>query len=218
MKIGTMTKYYKTKKIVLKFSNNPFILLKGITSNTLDAPKNAFLDRFGKIIVVFHQIKFYDHVLVIFERKFLDRLMDHLKRFLALTNVKVKKIDFDVYCTIGKHKIMDDEIMIKQKVGSILLTNNEYESVKKEEYIKFRLKNKIPVQGIDFDNEMVLNIDKDLVSFKKGCYLGQEIVSRVNFKSSPPKKLMVKVVCPTIDYSSVAVINGKKKGFCITKR
>jgi tRNA-modifying protein YgfZ len=213
-----MTKYFKTKKIVLKFSNNPFILLKGITSNTLDAPKNAFLDRFGKIIVVFHQIKFYDHVLVIFEKKFLDRLMSHLKRFIVLTHVKVKELDFDVYCTIGKHKTMDDEILIKQKVGSVLLTKNKYLSIYKDEYNKFRLKNKIPIQGIDFDQDMVLNIDKDLVSFKKGCFLGQEIVARVEFKSRPPKKIMVSEICPSKKYSSVALLKGKKQGFCIVKR
>ena len=40
---------------------------------------------------------------------------------------------------------------------------------------------------------MLLNVaDEAWVSYTKGCYLGQEIVARVHFRSKPPKKLVVR--------------------------
>ena len=39
-----MARIYKTGKTVLRFYSSPFRLLDGITSNTPDSNKNAFLD------------------------------------------------------------------------------------------------------------------------------------------------------------------------------
>ena len=51
----------------------------------------------------------------------------------------------------------------------------------------------MPVQGIDFDEELLLNVaNEEFVSYTKGCYLGQEIIARVHHRSKPPKKLIVK--------------------------
>ena len=57
----------------------------------------------------------------------------------------------------------------------------------------FRLKNRIPIQGVDYNDDMVLNVDEhDFVSYTKGCFLGQEPVAKVHNRSKPTWKLAVR--------------------------
>jgi tRNA-modifying protein YgfZ len=190
-----MTKYYKLNYAVVKIYDDPFVLLKGLTSNDLDANKNAFLDRFGKIVIAFYQVKYLDHVLIIFNSKYYDKLIEHLDKFLKLTRVKLERIDYEVYYELDKEcPCNDNEIVLKQEKGNIIVTKNQYESISDDEFNEFRLKNNIPLFGVDFTNEMILNVSEDYVSYEKGCYLGQEVVARVHYKSKPPKKLVVKEI------------------------
>ena len=57
----------------------------------------------------------------------------------------------------------------------------------------FRVVNHIPVQGIDYRDEFLLNIsDEEFVSYAKGCFLGQEPISKVHNRSKPTWKLVVR--------------------------
>lgn len=70
-------------------------------------------------------------------------------------------------------------------------------SATEEAFRRFRLENRLPVQGIDYGDEMVLNVfGDDAVSFTKGCYLGQEVLARVHYRAKPPKKLVVRRLKP----------------------
>ena len=51
-----MERIYRLDKLVLKITRADR-LLGNVTSNTLDADRNALLDRFGKIIVTFEQFR-----------------------------------------------------------------------------------------------------------------------------------------------------------------
>jgi folate-binding protein YgfZ len=56
-----------------------------------------------------------------------------------------------------------------------------------------RLENGCPWQGIDYDETTLLGevgLDRILVSGTKGCYIGQEIVARMETYGSPSRKLM----------------------------
>jgi folate-binding protein YgfZ len=64
--------------------------------------------------------------------------------------------------------------------------------VSEEEFRLFRLQNDLPLQELDYQQEMLLNVGQDLVSFTKGCFLGQEVLARVHHKSKPPYKLVVR--------------------------
>jgi tRNA-modifying protein YgfZ len=56
---------------------------------------------------------------------------------------------------------------------------------------RLRMEAGIPKFGLDFDNDTVLQeVDvPDIVSFTKGCYLGQEIVARLHYLGQPSKLL-----------------------------
>ena len=179
--IDSIMKLYSCDKTVIRFFPEGAAFLKGYTTNTAEAPRNAFVDIQGKIVAVFDQFKkSQDEVWAVVETPFVERLMNHLKKYLFLSQTRAEILPKKVYWNIeNKQLILSDET---------LKTN-----VSEHEFKAFRLKNKIPLQGVDFDEEMILNLDDEsLVSYTKGCYLGQEIVARVHYRSKPPKKLVVK--------------------------
>ena len=175
-------KLYRCDKAVLRFYPKGADFLKGYTTNEVSAPRNAFVDLEGKIVAVFDQFKrSEDEVWAVLERKFVGRVMEHLKKYLSLTETQAE--------VMGSKNVYWD-----LEAGQLVVTDETLPAdVSEEDYTLFRVKNKIPLQGADFDDEMVLNVAEDeLVSYTKGCYLGQEIVARVHYRGRPPKKLTVK--------------------------
>jgi tRNA-modifying protein YgfZ len=172
-------KIYKTSKLVLWIKGDYAKFISNLSSNKLNSKNNAFLDKFGKIVTTFNQTikdkKFY----IILESQFYDRLYKHLEKYLKLSKVELVKTNFVAYYNLDKKELEISEEDIKSTVSE-------------EEFTKWRVQNNITIQGKDYDREMVLNVSEDLVSFEKGCYLGQEIVAKVKYKSKPPKKLIVR--------------------------
>jgi len=187
---------YKTDNVVFKFTGNIERLLKGLCTNTLDSPHSAFLDFSGRIIVVFGQkIIDEDSMLIIFRRQFKVRVINHLERYVLLSKTRIEETDYLVYFDLDNLYILNTgELSIPQKAGKLILCKGVIaNAVTEEEYTLFRLQNKLPLQGMDYDNEMLLNLgDTSIVSFTKGCYLGQEIIARVHNLGKPPKRLVVK--------------------------
>jgi hypothetical protein len=184
-------------KLALHVAPDACEFLKGLTSNTLDAPRNAFLDVHGRIVAVFDQkILSADEALIVIGRPFYARLEKHLGKFLALGDTRLREGAFRVYFdTESACRPGEGEFVIPQKAGSLVLSKNELPAdVTEKEFTLFRLHHDLPLQGVDYDEEMLLNLaDEGLVSFTKGCYLGQEIIARVHYRSKPPRKLVVKV-------------------------
>ncbi len=185
---------YKTlPKAVFKIIGNPIKLIKGITTNEENADKNALIDNFGKLIVLFDQKLINNEWYVVFEKQFEERFLEHIERFARLNKSKLEKADINVYHIIGK-AIETNDVKITQRIGYLLLTDNfnkDLKEISDEVYNIIRIENNISVQGIDFDREMLLNTNwQDVISFTKGCYLGQEIMARVHNLGQPPKKLV----------------------------
>ncbi len=58
-------------------------------------------------------------------------------------------------------------------------------------YEVLRIENGVPLYGVDMDETTVVletGLD-DAVNFKKGCYIGQEIIARIHFRGHVAKKL-----------------------------
>ena len=175
-------KLYLCSKTALRFYPCGAKFIKDYSTNVPEALRNAFVDIHGKIIVVVDQQKISEEeVWIILETKFVERLLSHLKKYLSLSGTTVEKIDSKkVYWDLETHQL----IVTDKAMPAV---------VSKEEFTLYRVQNNLPLQGVDYDEELVLNLaDDSLVSYAKGCYLGQEIVARVHYRGSPPKKLVVK--------------------------
>ncbi len=170
--------------------------MKDYSTNVVKAPHSAFIDGKGRIVAVFDQHKVSDdEIWAVLERKFVERLKAHLFKYLYITDTKAESLEnIRVYWDLdGDAEGRPGDVFIPQRAGKLWLTPAELKAdVSEADMKKFRVMNEIPLQGTDFDEEMVLCVDEELVSHIKGCYLGQEIVARVHYKGKPPKKLVVK--------------------------
>ncbi|MGH7197433.1 MAG: hypothetical protein ACREH5_01665 [Candidatus Omnitrophota bacterium] len=222
MKLHTLS-----NKLVLRVENKACEFLKGFTSNTLEAPRNVFLDVHGKIVAVFDQrVLNENEVLVVIERQFLGRLQKHLEKYLALGDTRLREEMIRVYFDLeGNARPKQGGVVIPQKAGCLILSKETLPAdVSEEAFTLFRLKNNLPVQGVDYDEEMLLNVgNEEFVSYTKGCYLGQEIIARVHYRSKPPKKLIVKCEADCSPGETAAMtsrildpVSGKVLGFVFT--
>jgi len=187
---------YKTDKKVLSFQNNPAAFLKGITSNTLEAPRNAFLDIHGKIVATFDQLKIADdEIWICLEAAFVPTVLTHIDKYVKLARVKVEAPDLNVYFDLdGNYDLKVEERMIPQKKGQLIITPHQMSApVSEEEFTSFRLQHAIALHGQDYQDDFILNVSvNEFVSFTKGCFLGQEPVSKVYNRSKPTWRLVVK--------------------------
>lgn len=187
---------FKLDKKIFLFKNNASAFLNGLTSNSMDAPQNAFLNLNGRIIATFDQIKLNeDEVVIAVENAFAPAMKEHLDRYVKLGGIKVQELNENIYFDIdGDCVLGQGERSVPQKKGKLILTVRELPvNVSDKEFTLFRLKNDIPWLGVDYKDEMLLNVSmKDFVSFTKGCYLGQEPVSKVYNRSKPTWRLVVR--------------------------
>ena len=184
----------KSTKLAIVFKNKPEKFLNGLTSNTLNSQKNAFLDRFGKIVVTFEQLKIDDdNFMILIEEQFKIRLRDHLDKYLKLTGVRMEETDKKVYFDLDSdYRLALGEYLLRIGSGKLVVADkNLPDNISENEFRLYRLKNNLPLQGIDYDREMLLNVSEEFASFTKGCYLGQEVIARTKSRSRPPKKLVI---------------------------
>lgn len=184
----------KLPRRVWIFRNNAAQFLNGLTANEMDKPQNAFVNIHGRIIAVFDQLKISDdEVWLVVENFATERLLAHLDKYLKLGGVQREEKQLNVYFDL-EGSAAGVQHLIPQKAGRLILTDKDLpEDVSEEEFMLFRLRHDIPLQGIDFDEDFLLNVSmKDYVSFTKGCFLGQEPISKVYNRSKPSWKLVVK--------------------------
>jgi tRNA-modifying protein YgfZ len=87
-------------------------------------------------------------------------------------------------------------------------------------YEILRIENGIPIYGVDMDETTIvpeLGIE-DMISYTKGCYIGQEIIARIHFRGHVAKQFSGLVLsdglAPDINPSEIELItmDGKKAG------
>lgn len=187
--------FFPMRAKVLKFKTQVGQFFQGLTTNVLAAPQNAFLEVNGKTIAAFYQFNHEpdDSTLIVLHEKVSKNLQEKLQPFIKLSKTTVEETDYQAYFSLdASTPTGPDDRVIKLDHGSILITQREItDLVDTPSFDLFRLKTYQPLQGIDFADEMILNISASYVSFTKGCYRGQEVISRIHHLGRPPKKLIV---------------------------
>lgn len=192
-----MRLYPLSTKAVLAVHNNAALFLNGLTTNTPDKPRNAFVTIHGRIVAAFDQYRISDDEFeIVLERAFVDPLRTHLERYLRLSGARVEKLDRHVYFDVdgGGGPLPAGCRAIAQNKGRVVISQEALAAdVSDEEFTLFRLQNNIPVQGVDYADEFLLNVgDDEFVSYAKGCFLGQEPIAKVHNRSKPTWKLVVR--------------------------
>lgn len=189
---------YLTSQQVLSFQKEGVAeFLNGLTANVMDAPRNAFLNIHGRIIATIAQVPRGPREYLLFvEKDFVPPLLQHLDRYLKLGGVRVEPLEMAVFHDLDGTFQPADAVTVPLPAGRLVATAQPAEAnVSAEEYTLFRLHHNLPLQGPDYRDEMLLNVDtRDFVSFTKGCFLGQEPVSKVYNRSKPTWRLVAKAV------------------------
>ena len=219
---------YKTNKRVISLKNGPIPFLNGLTSNDMQAPNNALLNIHGKIIATFAQAKINDEELwICVEEPYVSAVRDHLQKYVTLARVQMSVLERQVYYDLdGDQPLQKDEVAMPQRQGRLIVTPRPLAAeVTEEQFTVFRLKNDIPQLGVDYKDDFILNVSaQDFVSFTKGCFLGQEPVSKVYNRSKPTWKLTVKYEGECTDEERSKMTSkmtdketGRTMGFIFTK-
>ncbi len=189
-------KLYRTNKAVLGVTNNAGQFLNGLTANSLDKSGNAFLNIHGKIVATFDQLLAgEDKFFIVVEAPFVDSVLQHVERYARLSKTRIQPEALRVYFDLdGGYVPAAGEFVITQKLGKLVLSPQDLPvNVGEEEFKLFRLRSGVPVHGLDYTDDFLLNVSEvDHVSFSKGCFLGQEPVAKVHSRSRPTWRLVAR--------------------------
>ena len=84
-------KLYPLSRTVLAIHNNAALFLNGLTSNTPDKPRNAFVNIHGRIVATFDQYRVSDDEFVIaVEGAFVEPLLAHHEKYIRLRGARRK--------------------------------------------------------------------------------------------------------------------------------
>ncbi|MBI4158662.1 hypothetical protein HY500_00190 [Candidatus Woesearchaeota archaeon] len=186
-----MEKFKELDKTVIKIAGNAKKLLLDISTNENVDGKNALLDRFGKLVVLFDQTFVDNGCYIVFEKEFNQRFYAHTNSLIKLSGCKVEVPRLKIFHVFSETQF--NGVRTSQRAGYLLLSEERLDllELSDEEYKVLLVENNISRQGVDFDQEMFLNLNwQEAVSFTKGCYTGQEIIARVHNLGKPPLRLV----------------------------
>ena len=178
---------------VLKLVNKAPDFILNLSTNTLEGSQNAFLDINGKIVAFAFQKIVGDSVYLLVRKPYDLALENHLQKYLLIGPTKLERIETKVYHIFCDERL--GEFTISLPLGYLSWGLNEerlqsFSQINDDDYLLIRIASKIPFQGIEYENPMMLEINQDeALSQNKGCYLGQEIIARVLSRGKIPRSL-----------------------------
>ena len=184
---------------VFKISDKASDFISNLSSNDIDASQTAFLDINGKIIATAFQKISEGDIFLVVAKEYAGKLEAHFQKYLRISTTKVEKIECKVFLFVhgatAAYDINKTGNGITIPGGTIMwFSTDPYpdpeNKMKDSEFTLFRILNMLPFQGVDYDHHMLLELNQPLlVSYTKGCYLGQEIIARVSSRGVPPRAI-----------------------------
>jgi folate-binding protein YgfZ len=162
---------------------------------------NTRLDRNGKIQTFFYIGKKKDKLLLIVPDKIAKFTIEEFEKFIIMEDVKVKQFDCGrphFYLTPNRNQILQNTKLEKENLLSIdflgeegilywgEINNSFFKEVKeipKDMVDGLRVLNGWPFWGQNVDRNKLINetiLNELAISYSKGCFLGQETVSKIN--------------------------------------
>ncbi len=182
-------KLYRMDAALLELAPAADRFLQAYTTQMPTAARGAFIDVKGRAVAVYHAFRTdAERSTLVVARSVAGRLKEHLKNYLFLTGAELRDRPESVDCDLA-----DGSLRIGGSSGGVSATEEEFR------LFRWSAGSRWALQGTDYDDPMLLNLaDPELVSFTKGCYLGQEIMARVHYRGKPPLRLtaVTEADCP----------------------
>jgi folate-binding protein YgfZ len=150
-----------------------------------------------------------DNLAVVGYEPYKDKVLDHLQLRVLQQNVTIRDITTlnNVYLSTENYPSQSGITVTRSYLGWILVTsvkNSLKESMTFEQFTEYRTKNIIPYQQHEITSDVhPFNCGLEhLVHEAKGCYIGQEILTRMRSRGKMGKQL-VQVQIDAEDATSV---------------
>ncbi len=167
----------------------------------------ALLTPQGKVLADFLALRIADGVLLDVSAEHVDDLAKRLKMFRLRSNVEIARLDeFGVMASIeqtpddmpplsGAAHIYQDPRYPGGRVRRFVAIEQVDQDPSLSAYHADRIANLIPEQGVDFGSAEVFPADINMdvlggVALKKGCFVGQEVVSRMHRRGQIRKRTL----------------------------
>ncbi|MBL1405961.1 MAG: folate-binding protein YgfZ [Rhizobiales bacterium] len=241
----THTKFCELKDRILININGPdaVVFLHGLVTcdvenlNTGDITFGALLSPQGKILFDFFIIKSVDGFMLDIDKSMSDDFLHKLKFYKLRADIEVSQVSekTKVFAVFGGEieeikTIEVDGICVPDprlnKLGSRAYINRvpaDFSVVEHSEYVALRNLHGMPSGGTDFifgdtfPHEALMD-QFGGVDFKKGCYIGQEVVSRMQHRGTARKRFISAISQANMpDIGTEIVVKGKTVGKIVSK-
>lgn len=206
--------FYEQKRgLIAVWGKEAVQFLDGLISNDMKTLEDgahmlaAFPNAQGRLLAVVRVLRQGDRFLFETEEATRDKVFNNLFRFTFAGDFFVEDLSESYrFCRVFNFECAAPRSVLKfAGSGSITwaipeeervafsanITDREYVEISDELYETLRIENGTPKYGVDMDETTIvpeLGID-GLISYKKGCYIGQEIVARIHFRGHVAKQL-----------------------------
>lgn len=207
--------FYKQKRGLIEVSGKETVqFLNGMITNDIAKLADgaqmsaAFPNVQGRLLAFVRVLRTGDKFLFETEDATHEKVFQNLFRFTFAGDFFVEDLSenyeyFEVQNLNGKAQ-SSEAIVFESKLGKDFfvpknsedeflneLKNQNAVEISDALYEVLRIENGIPKYGVDMDETTVVLETglNEAVSFKKGCYIGQEIIARIHFRGHVAKKL-----------------------------
>ncbi|MBT93357.1 MAG: hypothetical protein CMA60_00855 [Euryarchaeota archaeon] len=196
--------------VLLISGQDRYTFLDGLSTNKVETSCSTVLTTTkAKIIDVVDVIEVGDNLAVVGYEPYKDKVLDHLQHRVLQQNVTIRDITTlnNVYLSTENYPSQSGITVTRSYLGWILVTsvkNSLKESMTFEQFTEYRTKNIIPYQQHEITSDVhPFNCGLEhLVHEAKGCYIGQEILTRMRSRGKMGKQL-VQVQIDAEDATSV---------------
>ena len=204
--------FYEQKRGLIEVSGKEAVqFLNGLITN--DAAKleagsqmiAAFPNAQGRLLAVVRVMRIGDKFLFETEAATHEKVYNNLFRFTFAGDFYVEDLSENYsYFSMTNDKLqITNSIEFQSRFGRDIFvpkdSANEFKSnlkdaieISDELYETLRIEQGIPLYGVDMDETTIVpEIGlTDIISYNKGCYIGQEIIARIHFRGHIAKQLI----------------------------
>ena len=234
-----MVQLLKDRSILSVTGDDSVMFLQNITTNDLINniySYNYLLSSQGRYLYDFFVLKFLNNKLFIdIDSNSSSSFLTKLNLYKLRKEIEIKDVTDNYSILYSKEKLEISDLVLSSnrdprffKLGFRSLVKSEYinKSMLEDDdlYIKDKYEYTIPdgVTDLVFDKSLVSQFgveELSAVSFSKGCYVGQEVISRFKYQASVRKKLFKLSSGKEISYADLGSelfdLKGNKIGiFC----
>ncbi|MGI9036812.1 MAG: YgfZ/GcvT domain-containing protein [Pyrinomonadaceae bacterium] len=206
--------YRQTRGLIAVWGKEAVQFLNGLMTNDVAKLEEnsqmfaAFPNAQGRLLAVVRVLRKGDKFLFETEAATREKVFNNLFRFTFAGDFYVEDLSknfqfFEVQSAkckvqsadsmVFRSKFSTDYFVPKEAVENFSreLENQRAVEISDEVYEVLRVENGVPKYGVDMDETTIvpeLGLE-NLISYQKGCYIGQEIIARIHFRGHIAKQL-----------------------------